>query len=86
MDLEGLSLLQKMAPLVKLGPIPLASKTSLTPMMKEISQRKIHIDLVFSCDDGSVSGHKFVVGAQSKVGGPVCSIPFFQLYNLYEQR
>jgi len=55
-----------MAPLVKLGPAPLASKTSLTPMMKEISQRKSHIDLVFSCDDGSVSGHKFVVGAQSK--------------------
>ena len=56
-----------MAPVVKLGPTPLASKTSLTPMMKEISQRKSHIDLVFSCDDGSVSGHRFVVGAQSKV-------------------
>ena len=61
-------MLQIMAPQVKLGPIPAISKTGLTPMMKEISQRKMHIDLVFTCDDGTVFGHKFVVGAQSKVG------------------
>ena len=62
-----------MAPKVKLGPVPLVGKSGLSPMMKEISQRKCHIDLVFYCDDGCVHAQKFVLGAQSKV-------TFFMLY------
>ena len=50
---------------VKIGPQPQTGR-SLCPMLKEISQRKHHTDIVFIGDDDEVPAHQFVVAAQSK--------------------
>ena len=58
----------KMEPqvVVHLGPVPV-SKKGLSPILKELGQRKSFIDLSLKCDDGIFGVHKALVSAQSKV-------------------
>ncbi len=53
---------------VQLGPVPPHRRGALSPMMKEISQRRNFLDLTLRCDDGFFSVHRVLVSAQSKVG------------------
>ncbi len=57
-----------MVPRVQLGPVPPHRRGALSPMMKEISQRRNFLDLTLRCDDGFFSVHRVLVSAQSKVG------------------
>ena len=52
---------------VQIGPSYNIGDRKLSPMMKEISQRKFPKDLFFHADDGKfVGAHKIMLGAQSK--------------------
>ena len=53
---------------VKLGPVydDAGDGKILCPMMKEISSRKLHPDLAFICNGGTVLGQRFFMAAQSK--------------------
>jgi len=53
--------------MVKLGPTEVSSNSkTLSPMMKEISSRRAHCDVVFICDGGMLLVHKFFLAAQSR--------------------
>ena len=51
---------------VCIGPVYNPGAKTLSPMMKEISQRKFQKDLAFIADDGAVGANMLMLGAQSR--------------------